>query len=258
MMNQIATEPAATMPLALQLVFLWLTAAAALVVLGWSLLIAVRQRSAAPVLMIVGGFAAILMEPVVTFLGRAIHPAPGQIMLFATVNRAIPWHIALGYTAGFGLFYLLIYNRFVRGELTTGFIWKTVVITAVCYFVGEAYPVSNGLWIYYGHQPLRIWSGTAPLTWNWLNAGCMLTSTTLMLLALPKLRGTALLLLVPLAVAGAYMGHMGAGFPMYNAMNSGLPVWALELSGAASLAMVLVIVWLCSSVLMGLQAQERR
>jgi hypothetical protein len=248
--------PAAVIPESLQTVMLWITAVAAVAILGWSLQIALRQQSAAAPLMVIGGFAAILMEPLVTFLGHAIHPEPGQIMLFKTAARAIPWHIALGYTAGFGSFYLVLYRAFAAGRLTAGLVWKTVVITAICYFVGEAYFVSNGLWIYYDYQPLHVWKGTAPVTWNWLNACSMLVSTTLMLLALPRLKSVAQLLLIPLAIAGACMGHFGAGFPMYNAMNSTLPAWAIELSGAASVALALMIVWLCSVTLLDLQ--ERR
>jgi hypothetical protein len=122
--------------------------------------------------------------------------------------------------------------------------------------LGEAYPVSNGLWVYYDYQPLRVWNGTAPLTWNWLNACSMLTSTTLMLLALPQLKGMARLLLVPLAASGAYMGHMGAGFPMYNAMNTDWPAWVMELSGIASVLLTFVMVWLSSALLVKQQYQS--
>lgn len=253
MSNQMKVDwpvpPEVVIPATLQSVFLWITIALAAAVTGYALFLSFKQRSAVPILMVIGGLAAILMEPVVTFLGHAVHPKAGQIMMFETVQRAIPWHIGLGYMAGFGIFYLTLLAKQRAGTLSASTIWKITLITAVCYFLGEAIPVSNGLWLYYDHQPLWLWHGTAPLTWNVLNATCMLTSTTLMLIALPHLKGLAQLLLVPLAVAGAYMGHMGAGFPMYNAMNTDLPNWMMELSGAASVAMALVIVWICTLLL---------
>jgi len=253
MTNQLTVNfpvpPELVIPATLQDIFLYATIAAAAVVTGVALRMSIRRHSAVPLLMVIGGLAAILMEPVVTYLGHAVHPKAGQIIMFEAVNRAIPWHIGLGYMAGFGIFYLLLYTKHVAGTLTAATIWKTVLITALCYCLGEAIPVSNGLWAYYDYQPLWWWHGTAPPTWNILNATCMLTSTTLMLVALPHLKGIAQLLLVPLAVAGAYMGHMGAGFPMYNAMNTDLPHWAIELSGVATVAMALVIVWVCSLVL---------
>lgn len=241
--------PDLTIPGQLQTVFLGLTVVAAVVVMIFAVRVAVRERSAAPVLMVIGGLAAILMEPVVTFLGHAVHPRDGQIAMFETVSRRIPWHIGLGYMAGFGIFYLVLYSRFVAGTLTAAAVWKVTLITALCYFIGEAYPVQHGLWAYYDHQPLWIWRGTEPPIWGILNSTSMLMSTTLMLVALPHLRGVGQLWLIPLAVAGAYMGHMGAGFPMYNVMNSAAPGWAIELSGVASVIMAMVVNWICSVLL---------
>jgi hypothetical protein len=237
------------MPQTLQRVFLWITVGLAAGVALAGLRVSIRHKSVAPLLMVAGGLAAILMEPVVTYLGHAIHPAVGQIRMFESVGRAIPWHIALGYMGGFGIFYLIFYTKYQSGTLTVRSVWKITLITALCYYVGEAYPIEHGLWAYYEPQPLWIWKGTAPPTWSILNATCMLTSTALMLVALPHLKGVALLLLVPLAVSGAYMGHLGAGFPMYNAMNADVPGWLLQLSGAASIAMALMLVWIVSFVL---------
>lgn len=246
--------PAAVMPEPLQSIFLWATIAAVAVVALVALVMGMKRRSAVPLLLVGGGFTCIIMETVVTNLGHAIHPAPGQIMLFEMVSRAIPWHIALGYCAGFGIFYLTLYPAFMAGRLRSAQIWKTCLITAALYFIGEAYPVSQGLWIYYDYQPMRIWNGTAPLTWNFLNACCMMVSATVIFVALPYLKNRlSQLSILLLAPVGAYMGHMGAGFPMYNAMNSTLPTWAIELSGALSIALALVLIWLCSVVLERMQ-----
>jgi hypothetical protein len=262
MTQQIAVNfpvpPDVAIPEPLQTIFVWATACAAAVLIVVAIVMCRRYRSGVPLLLAAAGFAAILLEPIVTFLGHAVHPAPGQIMLFETVTRAIPWHIALGYTAGFGAYYLIFYAKVMSRTVSPAFMWKTTFITALCYFLGEAYPVSHGLWIYYADQPLRIWNATAPLTWNILNACCMLTSATLIFVALPHLKKLAKLLIVPLAPAGAFMGHMGAGFPMYNVMNSGAPHWAIQLSGVASVAMALVIVWICTLVLIPATAVKAR
>jgi hypothetical protein len=242
------------MPAALQhgLLVLTIVLAAAVTVLAAA--ISFKGRTAIPLLLVVGGFVAILMEPVVTFLGHAVHPAAGQIVMFRTVDRAIPWHIAFAYMAGFGIFNLILYAKLASDALTAKAIWTATLITAACYFFGEAFPVSHGLWAYYDYQPLWLWKGTAPLTWNILNATCMLTSFTLMVVALPHLKGIAQLLLLPLAPAGAYMGHLGAGFPMYNVVNSGAPDWLKEVSGVVTVAMALLIVWICVIVLTRLRA----
>lgn len=244
---QFPVAPETVIPAQLQMVFLWLTIIAVAVITLAALRMSLRDRSAVPVLMVVGGFTAIVLEPIVTFLGHAVHPAAGQIMLFEAVQRAIPWHIALGYSAGFGLYYLLLYPKMRANTITPALLWKTTFVTALCYFLGEAYPVSNGLWIYYGHQPLRIWHGTAPLTWNFLNAACMLMGAALIHVTLPYLRGLKQLLVLVLAPVGALMGHMGAGWPMYTVMNlPNAPVWLVEASGVATVALVFLIVWICS------------
>lgn len=249
--------PEAVMPEPLQTIFLWATIAAVVVVAVIAAAMSTKRRSAIPLLLVAGGFTSIIMESVVTNLGHAIHPATGQIMLFEAASRAIPWHIALGYCAGFGIFYLTLYPNYVAGNLRAAQIWKTCLITAALYFVGEAYPVSHGLWVYYDYQPMQIWHGTAPLTWNFLNACCMMVSATLIFIALPYLKSLpSQLLILLLAPTGAYMGHMGAGFPMYNAMNSTLPHWAIEISGALSIFLALLIIWLCSVVLERMQQQQ--
>ena len=249
--------PVTVIPEPLQTILLWGAGVGALIVTLIAIRMGMKRRTAVPLLMVLGGFTSIIMEPVVTFLGHAVHPAQGQIMLFETANRAIPWHIALGYMAGFGIFYLTLYPAFVEGRLRARQIWKTCLITAACYFIGEAYPVSHGLWIYYDYQPMQIWHGTAPLTWNFLNACCMMVSATVIFVALPYLKNPlSQLSILLLAPVGAYMGHMGAGFPMYNAMNSTLPTWAIEISGALSIALALVVIWLCSVVLHSAQNQR--
>ncbi len=252
-----AVPPELTMPEPLQTIFFWASLVGAVAVLLWGVAMGIKRRTAVPALMVLGGFTAIIMETVVTFLGHAVHPPIGQIMLFETVSRAIPWHIALGYMAGFGIFYLCLYPAYVEGRLTRGRIWKTCLITAALYFIGEAYPVSHGLWTYYGYQPMRIWEATAPLTWNFLNACCMMTSATLIFILLPHLKSFVSQLSIPvLAPIGAYMGHMGAGFPLYNVMNSTLPTWAMEISGALSILFALLLIGVCALVLE--RFQERR
>ncbi|MDB5968361.1 MAG: hypothetical protein JWQ90_811 [Hydrocarboniphaga sp.] len=105
------------------------------------------------------------------------------------------------------------------------------------------------MWIYYDYQPLRIWNGTAPLTWNFLNSACMLMGASLMYVTLPSLKGWKQILIVPMGPMGALMGHAGAGFPMYNAMNTDWPHWIIQASGVATVALTLMIVWICTILL---------
>ena len=200
--------------------------------------------------MVLSALMSIPMESVVAFLGHIVHPIEGQISLFSAVTRAIPWHMALGYMGGFGVYYLWMYAKITNGTLTTVVFWRGIIVAIVMYWCGEIVPVHAGLWVYYDHQPLWIWHGSSPLTWSFLNTTCMVTGLTLMFLARPYLRGVAQILLVPFGVIGVIMGHVGAGLPMYTAMNTDWPDWVIELSGLLAVAFALLLSWLCGLLLL--------
>lgn len=239
----------ATMPEPAQTVFLGLTAIVSVIAIVAAFKASRRSQSSMPLLMVASGFFAVAMEPLVAFFGHIVHPAVGQISIFEAMTRSIPWHMALGYTAGFGLFYVWIYSKVTNGTLTNGVFWRGILLAIACYWFGEIVPVHQGLWIYYDHQPLWIWRGSSPLTWSVLNTACMVTGATLMFLARPYLRGAAQLLILPFGVIGVVMGHMGAGLPMYFAMNTDLPTWVIELSGVISVVFALMIIWLSGILL---------
>lgn len=119
----------AVMPAAAQEIVLWI----AIVALGLFLLLgawqSVKHRTALPLLFFVAGFCTILLETLVTHVGHAIHPEVGQIMLFKTLDWAIPWHIALIYSFYFGGVYLFMFSRIREGTFTRDFVWKSYFFT---------------------------------------------------------------------------------------------------------------------------------
>jgi hypothetical protein len=245
--------PVATMPEPAQTVFLGLTVVMAALVMVAALLMCKRYRSLTPLYLVLGGFAAVAMEPIVTYLGHAIHPQVGSILMFQAVDRAIPWHIGLGYLAVFGAVYLILYPRMAARSLTASFLWKVFLATAAVYLLFEIVPLQHGLWVYYGYQPLRPSPNMAPIAWNFLNAASEIGSATLLYVALTRLRGVGQILLIPLAAVGATMIHVGAGLPMYLALNSALPAWGIQPSAAASVLLACALVWLCTIVIEQLQ-----
>lgn len=48
---------------------------------------------------------------------------------------------------------------------------------------------------------------------------------------------------------GALMGHTGAGFPMFNDLNTHWPAWVMELSGVVEQLMSFMLIWICSILL---------
>jgi len=253
--NQIAAAPVLTMPEPLQHIFLYATVAITALFLVFGVFLSARLKTLLPILLILAGFCAIAMESVVTFLGHAEHPAIGNIALFRAVDRAIPWHIALGYTEAFGLLNILIWLKVRAGTITPRYIYTACVITVLCYQIGETAGVSTGLWVYFPPQPVWLFHFTAPLPWSFLNAASMVMSAALIMFLLPLLSGIKRLLIPALGPVGAYMGHMGAGWPMYNVTNSDAPAWAMQLSGVAAIGLSVVLWWFAALLIM---ASERK
>lgn len=214
-----------------------------------SLIQARKTRSLLPPLFLVAGFVTILLETLVTHMGHAVHPEIGQISIFKAADRAIPWHIVLIYSFYFGAVYMFMFERIRTGTFTREFVWKSYFFTCALAYCIEIVPVHIGLWVYYDHQALWLWKGGMPLFWTFVNAGCIYMALTLIKLFYPILTGWKQLLVIPLSAMGAQMGHFGAGFPYYNAVNSAAPVWLIELSGLASVALALLIAFMCSRLL---------
>lgn len=239
----------AVMPAAAQEVVLGIAVVALSGFFVLSLFQAKKTKSLLPPLFLVAGFVTILLETLVTHMGHAVHPEIGQISIFKAADRAIPWHIALIYSFYFGAVYMFMFERIRTGTFTREFVWKSYFFTCALAYCIEIVPVQIGLWVYYDHQALWLWKGGMPLFWTFVNAGCIYMALTLIKLFYPILRGWKQLLVIPLSAMGAQMGHFGAGFPYYNAVNSAAPIWLIELSGLASVALALLIAFMCSRLL---------
>ena len=239
----------AVMPAAAQEIVLWIAIVALSGFFIVSLIQAARTKSLLPPLFLAAGFVTILLETLVTHMGHAIHPEIGQITIFKAADRAIPWHIVLIYSFYFGAVYMFMFDRIRNGGFTRAFVWKSYFFTCALAYCIEIVPVQIGLWVYYDHQALWLWKGGMPLFWTFVNAGCIYMALTLIKLFHPILRGWKALLVIPLSAMGAQMGHFGAGFPYYNAVNSAAPIWLIELSGLASVGLALLIAFMCSRLL---------
>lgn len=239
----------AVMPAAAQEIVLWIAIVALAGFFIVSLVQASRTKSLLPPLFLVAGFVTILLETLVTHMGHAVHPEIGQITIFKAADRAIPWHIVLIYSFYFGAVYMFMFERIRNATFTRAFVWKSYFFTCALAYCIEIVPVQIGLWVYYDHQALWLWKGGMPLFWTFVNAGCIYMALTLIKLFYPIMKGWKTLLVIPLSAMGAQMGHFGAGFPYYNAVNSAAPVWLIELSGLVSVSLALLIAFLCSRLL---------
>ena len=81
-------------------------------------------------------------------------------------------------------------------------------------------------------------------------------STALIMFMLPYLTGLKRLLIPVLSPVGALMGHMGAGWPMYNIINSDAPAWAMQLSGVAAIFLSVLVWWFSALLIMASKKHE--
>jgi hypothetical protein len=244
--SQIARAPIVSMPEPLQTIFFWVTLVLAGLVFAYSLKLARRDNSLIPPLLVVGAFTSIILEAMVGYLGHVTHPPLGSIALYSALDRVIPWHIALGYTFGFGIVYLVIYNQAIAGTIRPSLIWKTGFISVLCYYFGEIAGVSTGLWVYFEPAPLWIWKLTAPLTWSFMNSSAELFGGALIAFLLPQLKGARQLMVPLLATMGTLMGHFGTNFVLFNVMNSSAPRAAMEVAGIVTILLSMVMWWIAS------------
>jgi hypothetical protein len=185
----VPTSPLLEMPQTAQIVFLSLTAVTTVICLVCGVVMGRRHDTLLPVLFVVGGFCAVLLEPIGDILGHAVHPQIGQIPFFEALDRKIPLHIAFLYCIGFGIPLLALFPRMNAGRLTSGFVWKSFLWLMLCLYAVEILPIHFGLWGYFGKQALWIWKGGMPLSWIFINTTVNIVPATIAYLLLRHLKG---------------------------------------------------------------------
>lgn len=243
--------PEAVMPEPLQTIMLWIMALASLGVLIAGIRMARSMNSAVPLLLVAAAGASVPLETIIGFLGHLVHPPIGSMAMFKSVDRVIPWHMALGYVAAFGTVFLTLYYKAHHGGLSPKFVWGTFAASVIFYILLEIYPVHAGLWVYYDHQPLWLWHGMAPLPWSFMNSAAEIMGIALIYLMLPMLTGWRQILILLLGPTGSVMGHLGSGWPIYNIMNSTAAenFWILQLSGLLTVGLTFLVVWISATLL---------
>ncbi len=221
----------------------------AVIFVAYACVLAVRERTALPLLFILGAFLTIFLEPVVDILGNAVHPQIGQYHLLTTNGHPVPWAVFIGYVWYFAATPLLCWRMLVQRTMTQAFIWRVFAAVAVGAAIVEQIPLHYGVWVYYGEQPMKI--GYMPLWWIFANTAAVLVPFIFIYKLFPRLTGLRQWLVVGLVPCGAFMGHAGAGWPMYNALGTNTETLSpvlLHIASAGSIAASLLIVWVAMNV----------
>lgn len=229
----------------------WLMGICALITLA-ALRLAVREwkRTGKPILllMVLGGALANLAEPFVDLLGACWHPIIGQNTLFEYMGRPMPLWLLFPYIAYFGAQAMTAHYVFSRGASTrTMWLWFLIPVTADIILEECLLSLSDGLYTYYGNQPLLF--HVFPIWWAAVNTMGIYVSAVVMTVIAPHLHGWRLAF-VPFCTVLCYGAMAGlVGFPSVVVINSELPVWVTQLGGIATFALAALVVHACTRVI---------
>lgn len=235
----------AAMP-ATQETFTWVWALIALASILYCSWQSLRQRSGLPLAILVGSSLSMFAEALVIRDMHCWYPAVGQITAFTSNGQSIPLFVPFAYVFFFAPGILMLMQAFERGMSQYRF-WATYGAAILGVLVYEYVGLSNGLWLYYGDHPLML--AGLPLTWAVLNPLLLLVPAVVLFKLHAHLKGPALLLVVVFMAAQVTGLERLIGYPIYAAINSNVSSGVALAAALLSIAMALIVVWLCARLL---------
>jgi hypothetical protein len=242
---RLLAAPELVMPEHVQSILLYgfgvVTAILVLVAIGMSL----RYKDGMPLtFLIAGACTSIPLDGLSDFLSHFTHAQIGTVSIYTAYCRVVPLFVFFIYAVYFGALYMYVYPRMRAGTLGPTFLWRLYGATVIFAYLFEVIPIHLGLWVYSDPQPIYVWKGTLPPHFAFLNAFSMIFGVVAMDKLRPILRGWRQLLLLIVGPIAPVMGHLGAGVPYYWSMNAGLPQWAVDIGGIATIGTCCLGVWL--------------
>lgn len=232
------------MPAMPQLITTSVYGIAALIFVIFAIRLAIKQKSAVPTYLLIGSMLTLYLEPVVDLLGNAVHPQIGQFNVITTNGHPVPVAVLIGYIWYFAALPLLCYQKILDQSLSQNFVWKSFAGVIISAALVEQIPLYFGVWEYYGYQPFKI--GFMPSWWFFANTAAVILPFLSIYALMPKLRGAQQIIICFIMPCAAFMGHAGAGWPMYNALGTDTETTSSTLIQFASIAsslFAILIVW---------------
>lgn len=211
-----------------------------------------RHGTPIPLLFIAGGTLAMFNEPIVDHNAAVWFPVDGQWTLFTTFGISQPIWLGMAYVWFFGGQPMIVWHHLQKG-LPAEQLWKAFGLIIVTDIVLEHPGLYADLFFYYGNQPFQF--TRFPLWWGVINATTPIVAASLVYMLRRELTGKrvfGVLLLVPLVQAAT---NAGAGFPVWNVINTGLPTPVVWAAGFATCGLCAYLVHLC---VIGVGAVRRR
>jgi hypothetical protein len=222
------------------------------VIIPWVVLLAlagralVRDRSAAPLLFMLGGMCSIVMEPVVDVMGMCFFPIHGQwVGLETFAGRPVPifmWPVYSWFVGGQAF---LLWRTLQRGTLTGPRLWRHWLTAWGVNIVLETPGVLMGVYTYYGAQPFNLWG--LPLWWPAVNATMPVVAAFGVHKSWPHLRGWRLLAIVPLVPMADGLVNGGLAWPTWSALHSDVGYAATYPASILTIALAALAIWVLTN-----------
>jgi hypothetical protein len=229
------------MPPLQQTIFTVLVHIPFVILLGLAIRVYLRDRSPVPMLFMAGGLLATFMEPVVDVLGLCYFPRTGQWVGLETFGRPIPAFMWAVYSWFVGGQAFLFWRWMQRGTLTRHRMWQVWGITWLVNAVLELPGLLMGVYTYYGAQPFSVFG--FPLWWPAINATMPVVAAYAVHRLWPHLTGAKVLFIVPLVPMADAMTNGALGWPVWNALNTGLGYAGTYPAALATFGLGVLAIW---------------
>lgn len=234
----------ATMPHLWENVFLVIVGVPTVLATLWALRTWRRTGDPLYAVVMLGGLACALLEPLVDLLGMCWYPRGSQFEVFELMGRPIPLFAVLGYMMTFGGATMAAIEVLRRKGPQA--LWATWVATVLFTAIFEFFAVRTGSYLYYGDQPLRLFGW--PSWWGPVYSLVVISSAVVIAALRPYLRGWRVLAVVLLIPAMDGAANAAAAWPVWTTNWSDVPWAARHLSGVLTYALAALFVWLLISV----------
>jgi hypothetical protein len=197
-----------------------------------------RDRNLVPLACLLGGAVCTVFEPIVDVLGLCWYPRHGQVRLFEAFGRPIPVGVLFGYTwamGGMTVVFLQVIAR--RGVAYLWRLYPAVILVTVPF---ELIANHTGYYVYYGHQPLRIFS--YPLWWGPVNMAVPIAAAVAITWLRPYLHGVGVLAAAAVVVMADGGVNAATAWPAWTVLNSSVPWAVTQLAGLATIGFAFLLV----------------
>lgn len=218
----------------------WIYVAIFACALIWGIVESRKTRSAIPLCLSLSGITCVFAEIFLDVMGGVVYANSPDSIVFSLMGRHMGWFLISAWSAYGGLFALASYKVFSKPHLSNKFIWFGLAIVCAGQTVfEETLGLFNGIYYYYGNQPLTPFT-QFPWWMMMATSGgvCLLSALVYRFNAsLQGWKAIAIIVMAPFTFCG-FMGLIS--LPAWIALNSELPWLVTQVLGLMTIAAGLI------------------